>query len=79
MSFVNKHFEVGQVYPYLLAGQEYPWDCRRFGLRVRRQSLHPRRTHYRVAICTNKTWSDHEVALRAQINMWLPFLYLSVT
>ena len=39
-------FEVGQVYLYLLAGQEHPWDRCRFRLRVHRQTLHPRRSHY---------------------------------
>ena len=39
-------FEVGQVYLYLLAGREYPWDRCRFRLLVHRQPLYPRRSHY---------------------------------
>ena len=42
---MNKVYEVGQVFPLLLAGREHPW-VHLLDSRVYRQPFHPRRSHY---------------------------------
>ena len=42
---VNKVYEVGQVFPLLLAGREHHW-AHLLDIRVYRQPYHPRRSHY---------------------------------